>query len=138
MKTGLIVEDLAVAQAWLADALALAFPGIRVQTAPTVKRALALLEKGAPPDIALVDLSLPDGSGNNVIAAIKARATEAVVVVTSIHNDDAHLFPALQAGANGYLLKEEGKERIAEALRKIMDGEPPLSPPIARRLMGFF
>lgn len=137
MKTGLIVEDLEVARAWLADALELAFPGIDVHVAVNAKRALSTLDQISP-DIALVDLNLPDGSGTGVIAAIKGRFPDAFVIVTSIYNDDEHLFPALQAGANGYLLKEEGKDRIAEALRKIKGGDPPLSPQIARRLMGFF
>ena len=137
MKTGLIVEDLEPAQAWLADALMLAFPGIQVRIAPDVRRAMKLVALENP-DIALVDLNLPDGSGASVIAAIKGRHPAAFVIVTSIYNDDEHLFPSLQAGANGYLLKEEGKDRIAEALRKIKGGEPPLSPQIARRLMGFF
>jgi hypothetical protein len=60
-----------------------------------------------------------------------------VPVVVTIYDDDDHLFPALQAGAFGYLLKEQpqGNVLIAQLLR-MTQGEPPLSPPIARRVLA--
>ena len=54
-------------------------------------------------DLALVDLGLPDGSGVDVVAALRESQPEAQSVVVTIHDDDDHLFPALQAGAFGYL-----------------------------------
>jgi DNA-binding NarL/FixJ family response regulator len=59
-------------------------------------------------------------------------------VVVTIHDDDEHLFPALQAGAFGYLLKEQSREQLAEQLHRISQGEPPLSPSIARRVIQYF
>ena len=59
-------------------------------------------------------------------------------MVVTIHDDDDHLFPALQAGAFGYLLKEQARELIAEQLRRMSAGEPPLSPSIARRVISHF
>jgi DNA-binding NarL/FixJ family response regulator len=59
-------------------------------------------------------------------------------VVVTIHDDDEHLFPALQAGAFGYLLKEQSREQLAEQLQRIAQGEPPLSPSIARRVIQYF
>jgi DNA-binding NarL/FixJ family response regulator len=59
-------------------------------------------------------------------------------VVVTIHDDDEHLFPALQAGAFGYILKEQARELITEQLQRISQGEPPLSPSIARRVMAYF
>jgi DNA-binding NarL/FixJ family response regulator len=58
--------------------------------------------------------------------------------VVTIHDDDEHLFPALQAGAFGYILKEQARELITEQLQRISQGEPPLSPSIARRVMAYF
>ena len=49
-------------------------------------------------------------------------------MVVTIHDDDEHLFPALQAGAFGYILKEQPRELITEQLQRISQGEPPLSP----------
>ena len=62
----------------------------------------------------------------------------AVPVVVTIFDDDEHLFPALQAGAFGYLLKEQPKDLLVAQLLRITQGEPPLSPSIARRVLGYF
>ena len=89
-------------------------------------------------DLALVDLGLPDGSGVDVVAALREQQPEAQSVVVTIHDDDEHLFPALQAGAFGYILKEQARELITEQLQRISQGEPPLSPSIARRVIAYF
>ena len=62
----------------------------------------------------------------------------AVPVVVTIYDDDDHLFPALQAGAFGYLLKEQPQETLIAQLLRMTQGEPPLSPPIARRVLSHF
>ena len=59
-------------------------------------------------------------------------------MVVTIHDDDEHLFPALQAGAFGYILKEQARELITEQLQRMSQGEPPLSPSIARRVIAYF
>jgi len=59
-------------------------------------------------------------------------------IVTTLYSDDEHLFPALQCGADGYLLKEDRFEVLVEELQKIVRGQPPLSPAIARRLLTHF
>ncbi len=89
-------------------------------------------------DLALIDLGLPDGSGVDVVAALREQQSETQSVVVTIHDDDEHLFPALQAGAFGYILKEQARELIIEQLQRISSGEPPLSPSIARRVMAYF
>ena len=58
-------------------------------------------------DVALIDLGLPDGSGVDVVAALREAQPKAQAVVVTIHDDDDHLFPALQAGAFGYVLKDQ-------------------------------
>ena len=57
-----------------------------------------------------------------------------MVVVTTLFADDEHLFPALRAGAQGYLLKDQPEDKLSRALEGILRGEPPLSPAIAQRL----
>ena len=89
-------------------------------------------------DIALVDLGLPDGSGVDVVTKLRDVQPDSQSVVVTIHDDDEHLFPALQAGAFGYILKEQPRELIIEQLQRISQGEPPLSPSIARRVMAYF
>ncbi len=137
MKTGIIVEDLPEACEWLRSALLIAFPCIEIHCAACVEDGIKLLET-VQPDIALVDLNLPDGSGVEVIQALNYRCRDAYPVVTTIYNDDKHLFPALKAGAKGYLLKEDTKENIARALKGIVNSEPPLSASIANKLLSFF
>ena len=135
MKNILLLEDLPEIRAWL-KALALqVFPQSMVHEAARVHDALGLVS-AIKFDLALIDLGLPDGSGVDVVAALRETQPDAQSVVVTIHDDDDHLFPALQAGAFGYLLKEQARELIAEQLNRMSQGEPPLSPSIARRVIS--
>lgn len=133
-QRALVVDDLAASRDWLGRALALAFPGIEVDYAQDLAGAFARVEP--LPSLALVDLGLPDGSGTRLIEYLSARGT--LCVVATVFDDDAHLFPALRAGAQGYVLKDQRPEDLAELLRGIAAGHPPLSPSIARRLLQHF
>lgn len=84
----------------------------------------------------LCDLEVEDGSGLELLAQLVHYP--ATKIATTLHSDDEHLFPALQCGADGYLLKEDRFEVLVEELQKIVRGQPPVSPAIARRLLGFF
>lgn len=84
----------------------------------------------------MVDLELPDGNGMELLAELAHYP--ATKIVTTLYSDDEHLFPALQCGADGYLLKEDRFEVLVEELQKIVRGQPPLSPAIARRLLTHF
>ncbi|MDO5625610.1 MAG: response regulator transcription factor [Pseudomonadota bacterium] len=137
MKWCLLVEDLPEVSQWLADTLRLAFPGTQVWCAGRADEALGMVRQQAF-DFALIDLGLPDGSGVDVVQALRAQQPAALPVVISIHDDDEYLFPALQAGAFGYLLKEEPREVLVAALQRVGRGEPSLSPAIARRVLGYF
>ncbi len=89
-----------------------------------------------PFKLILVDLELPDGNGMELLAELTHYP--ATKIVTTLYSDDDHLFPALQCGADGYLLKEDRFEVLVEELQKIVRGQPPLSPAIARRLLTHF
>ncbi len=89
-----------------------------------------------PFKLVLVDLELPDGNGVELLAELAHYP--ATKIVTTLYSDDDHLFPALQCGADGYLLKEDRFEVLVEELQKIVRGQPPLSPAIARRLLTHF
>jgi DNA-binding NarL/FixJ family response regulator len=91
-----------------------------------------------PFDLALVDLHLGDGHGNAVIAELVQSQPACMVVVATIFDDDDHLFKALQAGAQGYVLKDRAPDWLAAQLLGIDAGQPPLSPAIARRLIRHF
>ena len=79
---------------------------------------------------------MPDGNGLELLAELAQYP--ATKIVTTLYSDDDHLFPALQCGADGYLLKEDRFEVLVEELQKIVRGQPPLSPAIARRLLTHF
>ena len=89
-----------------------------------------------PFKLILIDLELPDGNGMDLLAELTQYP--ATKIVTTLYSDDDHLFPALQGGADGYLLKEDRFEVLVEELQKIVRGQPPLSPAIARRLLTHF
>ena len=137
MKQILLLEDLPEIRAWL-KALALqVFPDAQISEASRIHDALELVN-AVRFDVAMLDLGLPDGSGVEVVQALREKQPEAQSMVVTIHEDDDHLFPALQAGAFGYLLKEQSREQLSEQLQRISQGEPPLSPSIARRVIQYF
>ena len=134
----LVVDDLSDALAMLQDAIGAAFGPVPCTLARSVREALGVIDSGTPFDLALVDLALGDGSGLALIERLAQRQPQCAVVVASIHDDDDHLFQALQAGAQGYLLKDHPTAWLALQLRGIAQGQPPLSPAIARRLLRHF
>ncbi|MEO8671373.1 MAG: response regulator transcription factor [Tahibacter sp.] len=134
--TALVVDDLAGSRDWLCRALELAFPGIVVHCAGSLAQSRAWLEP--PPPLALIDLGLPDGSGVDLIEHLQRTSPATLCIVATVFDDDAHLFPALRAGAKGYVLKDQSPEVLAQMLRGIAEGQPPLSPSIARRLLRHF
>jgi DNA-binding NarL/FixJ family response regulator len=142
----LIVEDNPVARSFLGRVVRESFSDTLVITEAgdlESARRLVATQSGqsaiAPSDpfkLVLVDLELPDGNGMELLAEL-ARYP-ATKIVTTLYSDDDHLFPALQCGADGYLLKEDRFEVLVEELQKIVRGQPPLSPAIARRLLTHF
>jgi len=142
----LIVEDNPVARAFLARVVRESFSDTMAITEAgdleTARRHVQLaggsdgLHGTDPFKLIFVDLELPDGNGLELLEAL--RRYPATKIVTTLYSDDEHLFPALQCGADGYLLKEDRFEVLVEELQKIVRGQPPLSPAIARRLLLHF
>jgi DNA-binding NarL/FixJ family response regulator len=137
MKTILLLEDLPEIRAWMKDLVLRVFPDGQISESARVHDALELVS-AIKFDLALIDLGLPDGSGVAVVEKLRDTQSDCQSVVVTIHDDDDHLFPALQAGAFGYILKEQARELIAEQLQRMAQGEPPLSPSIARRVIAYF
>lgn len=135
--TLLIVEDLPTTLDWLAEAARAAFPEASQRTAGSVAQALAALAQ-APADLVLLDLGLPDGSGMRVLEALQRNHPTTRCVVTTIFDDDEHLFAALRLGASGYVLKDQSRTELAAMLLAMQAGQPPLSPGVARRLLSHF
>ncbi len=142
----LILEDNPVARSFLCRVVRESFSDTIAITEAgdleTARRHIALtggpsgLHGVDPFKLVLVDLELPDGNGMELLGELAQYP--ATKIVTTLYSDDDHLFPALQCGADGYLLKEDRFEVLVEELQKIVRGQPPLSPAIARRLLTHF
>lgn len=108
-----------------------------VCTCSTVGEALKNIPK-ARPDVVLMDIQLPDGTGIECTASIKVQLPKVHVVVVTVYEDSDRIFRALQAGACGYLLKRAAPERIVQAVREANQGDVPMTPEIARKVIGQF
>jgi NarL family two-component system response regulator LiaR len=98
------------------------------------RQAVAEAERLSP-DIILMDLVMPGMDGIEAIRQIKSRQTEVrILVLTSFAADDK-VFPAIKAGALGYLLKDSGPEELIRAIHQVYRGESSLHPMIARKLL---
>lgn len=137
MADALVVDDHPAAAVWVAAALAEAFPGIAVHESASLAAARKYLADNDP-QIALIDLGLPDGSGVELIRELHADLPDVIKIVSTVFGDDGHLFDALRAGADGYVLKDETRDGLVEMLLGITRGEPPLSTSVARRLLTHF
>lgn len=136
----LIVEDIAPLRHALAERASAVFAVADVAEVGSLVAAREWLRDHRQielPLIALIDLGLPDGSGDQLIAELAADSN-ATCIVTTIFEDDGNVMRALGAGAQGYLLKGEDISSIEERLRGLERGEVAVSPPIARRLLERF
>ena len=139
----LVVEDQPDTRAWLAGVVGDAMPGADVVSHERLGDARAWLSDLPASDrdrlhLALVDLGLPDGSGIELIRELADGFPQTLPVVATVYDDESYLFDAIAAGAQGYLLKDQDAEVLVHRLRRMEDGEPPLSPSIARRMMAHF
>lgn len=89
-------------------------------------------------DIALLDIGLPDGNGIELVKQISKKPPATLSVVTTIFDDDGHLFDALRSGACGYLLKGHSMDELEQYFLDAVSGRPALSPSIAQSMLGFF
>jgi DNA-binding NarL/FixJ family response regulator len=90
------------------------------------------------PDVVLMDIDMPGESGINGVSKIKEANPQTAVVMYTVFEDDEKLFQCLCAGANGYLLKKTPPEKIFEAIHEVVEGGAPMSPSIAKKVIGSF
>lgn len=130
-----VVEDDAACRTALAYALQAA-PDMCVQwVACSRAEALTALQDGPPLNVLLLDLGLPDGSGLDVLPALRARWPAAVAMVSSMFGDEAHVLHAIEAGAMGYLLKDLPPQAVLDEVRSLHAGGSPINPLVARKLL---
>jgi DNA-binding NarL/FixJ family response regulator len=91
--------------------------------------------KDLKPDVIVMDLVMPEGGGTTAIAAIKRRMPNTRILVLTTFGDEASVTAAMQAGADGYLLKDAGGEALLNSIRAVRRGDVPLDPHVARHLV---
>jgi len=87
------------------------------------------------PDVVLMDLVMPKIDGIEAIRRIRAADASAKIIVLTSFADNDKVFPAIKAGASGYLMKDVSPQDLARAIRGVRDGESILHPDVARKLM---
>jgi two-component system, NarL family, response regulator LiaR len=105
-----------------------------VGEAATGAEAVAMVEELLP-DVVLMDLVMPDLDGTEAARRIRDLSPTTKVIVLTSYAEDEKIFPAIKAGAAGYLLKDVQPDEIAEGIRRVQRGEALLHPKIAARVM---
>jgi DNA-binding NarL/FixJ family response regulator len=132
-----LLDDHEVVRAGLRDLLESAEGGddiVVVGEASTVAEAMARIP-ATRPDVAVLDVRLPDGNGILVCREVRSQFPEVVCLMLTSFADDEALFAAIMAGAAGYLLKEVRGGDIVDAVRRAARGEPLLDPALTQRVL---
>ncbi|WP_107072769.1 response regulator transcription factor [Streptomyces vietnamensis] len=129
-----VADDQAVVREGIVMLLGL-LPGIEVVGSARDGEEAVALTAELGPDVVLMDLRMPRCDGVEATRRIRDRHPGTEVVVLTTYADDDSLFPALRAGARGYLTKDAGGEEIERAVRDVIDGRAGLSPSVQRRLL---
>src|SRR6188768_3167895 len=87
------------------------------------------------PDVVLMDIDMPEVDGINASALLRARFPELRIIMLTVIEDDARIFSAIRAGADGYFLKQTEPQRLIEGIQEAVDGGAPMTPSIARRVL---
>ena len=90
------------------------------------------------PDVVIMDIGLPDGSGIQCTAELKRLMPDLQIMMFTVYEDSEQIFQALAAGASGYLLKRVKPSKLLEALREIRQGGVPMTGEIARKVIASF
>lgn len=97
-------------------------------------KAMSAIEKSRP-EVALIDITLNGASGIELVKNIKVRFPQLKMLMLSMHEESVYAHRALRAGASGYIMKQEGADKVLTALRKVLKGEVYLSDGLGNRML---
>lgn len=136
-KRILLVDDHPVMRFGLAQLVGLEKDMEVVGEAGTAREAVAGVIR-CHPDLVVVDISLPDKNGIELIKDLRALDERVQLLVVSMHDEDVYAERVLRAGARGYIMKEEAAERLVEAIRAVLAGSVFVSEKMSRRIVELF
>jgi DNA-binding NarL/FixJ family response regulator len=134
MITVVIVDDHPIVRAGLRAVLGAAYDISVVGEGATAADALRLAAESQP-DVLVLDVNLPDGSGMDVARELCTQGTHPAILILTVHRDPQTVFGLLECGAVGYVLKDEALETLAHAVRAVAQGESWLSPAVASQVV---
>jgi DNA-binding NarL/FixJ family response regulator len=100
------------------------------------EQGLAQLTELGDVDVIITDLVLPDISGMEIVRRVKALTDRVQIIILTLHADDEHIRGMIEAGADGYVMKQVAVEELIGAIHTVVRGETALTPLVARRLMN--
>ena len=131
----IIADDHAVVRAGIVQFLEMS-GGIEVVAQVDDGRQAIQAVEEFKPDVAILDIQMPELTGIEVTRWVRANVPETGVLVLTAYDDDPYVIAVLQAGANGYVLKTADAADIVRAVRSVHDGQSALDPAIARKVMA--
>jgi len=96
------------------------------------------LAVGSMPDVVLLDVRMPKGSGIDACSSIKSAVPSTKILMLTVSDEEADLYEAVKNGASGYLLKDASIDEVAQAVRVVADGQSLISPSMATKLLEEF
>ena len=88
------------------------------------------------PNLVITDLSMPNRNGSEAIAAIKKRLPDTKILVLTVQKAEEYIYAALQAGADGYMLKDDSQNELLSAIQQVLQGKAYLSASICKNVMN--
>jgi DNA-binding NarL/FixJ family response regulator len=135
MSRILVADDHAVVRRGLIEILRDSIPGATFGEAETGGHALELA-RAEEWDLAILDVSLPDQSGLEVLKQIRVLAPRLPVLILSMHPEEQFAVRTLRAGAAGYVTKKTAPQEIGEAVRRVLAGGRYVTPSVAERMVA--
>ena len=136
-KRVVLVEDHALVRAGL-RALLSKEPDLDIVGEASNGREAINIIQSLKPDLILMDLSLQGSNGIEAIATIKRRHPKIRILVVTMHEAEEYIHESLQAGADGYMLKDASHDELCVAVRSVLDGKTYLSPDISNQLLSAY